>query len=133
MIVGLLPAIHRGIPRLAPLAGRGGISSAARNTGEGLPPRTPLAATPPHPNCTGRRYASPRQFDLSPQAGRGKCEAGSRSLLLPKPSRGDAGQAVDGPVIDIGPGLAERAVFPCHGEHLPEIFGRLGKTLAAGL
>ena len=30
------------------------------------------AVTPPHPDCTGRCFASPRQSDLSPQAGRGK-------------------------------------------------------------
>ena len=28
--------------------------------------------TPPHPDCTGRCFASPRQSELSPQAGRGE-------------------------------------------------------------
>src|SRR5271170_4427719 len=39
--------------------------------GEGDFPCERLSENPPHPDCFGRRYAPPRQSDLSPQAGRG--------------------------------------------------------------
>ena len=39
---------------------------------KGLYPSTVPAESPPHPDCTGRCFASPRQSDLSPQAERGK-------------------------------------------------------------
>ena len=61
---------------LSPLfAGRDERSSLLEGWGEGLLPQIPninAHGEPPHPDCTGRCFASPRQSDLSPQAGRGK-------------------------------------------------------------
>src|SRR3981189_977096 len=51
-----------------PACGEGG---GERGGGGGSLHRFVLADSPPHPDCTGRCFASPRQSDLSLQAGRG--------------------------------------------------------------
>jgi hypothetical protein len=70
-----------------------------------------------------------------PQAsGRGGCSArrlGTCALLLQKPPRGDPRQMHDRPVVDVGPGFGHLTVHR-HRQHLPDIFGGLGKALAAG-
>src|ERR1700730_354193 len=57
---------------------------------------------------------------------------GHEALLLQKPPRGDARQFCYRPVVDIGPGIARTAVVKRHLKHPADIFGRLGKTFAAG-
>ncbi len=57
----------------------------------------------------------------------------AQSYPLQKPPRGDPRQVGDRPVVEIGPGLARPRRRLRDRQHLPDIFGRLGKTLAAGL
>src|SRR5437899_1219688 len=54
-------------------------------------------------------------------------------LFLEKSSRFDQRQLRDGPVVEIGPGLAWRAVGERDRKHLADILRRLGKSLAASL
>ena len=80
-----------------------------------------------------------RDLNSVVMAGRGRPKRGSgfrspmrRALPLQKPPRGDPRQMGDRPVVEIGPGFAA-APIKRHRQHLPDIFGRLRKPLAAGL
>src|ERR1700675_1617864 len=55
-----------------------------------------------------------------------------RLPVLHEPARANARQAGDGPVVDGGPGFVGAAVAR-YRQHLPDIFGRFFKSLAAGL
>src|ERR1043165_7144029 len=44
--------------------------------------REKYAESPPHPDCTVRCFASTRQSDLSPQAGRGKERQGAQAPAI---------------------------------------------------
>src|ERR1700736_3708244 len=58
---------------------------------------------------------------------------GHGALPRQKSPRSNARQVGHWPVVEIRPGLAYGAVVPRHRKHSPDIFGRLGETLAAGL
>src|SRR5689334_15092818 len=77
--------------------------------------------------------ALPGFWNTCKGGGGARGKPGHDGSLRQKNSRGDPRQFRDGPVVDIGPGVARAAVGECHGKHLPQIFRRLRKAVAAGL
>src|SRR5712675_56717 len=118
---------------------RGGFAARARTAGCGLVSRAPDAAqraalaawcaADPGP-IKAREVRVPA---LRSSAARCAASGTRRNLPLHESPRGDARQAGDGPVVDVGPRLARGAVGERHVQHLAEIFGRLRKAGAAGL